>query len=655
MITLVVSVFVVLLGYFGGQSYGHDGGWDGNRHGRSRMCPSEDPETHRCYELKTHNSTCIVTRITGCDPKYTYYCKLMVEYEEKPCTVYTCSHRGCCEGYIENRYGSCVSEEIVEALNCENGGTKTSDGFCRCPENFRGKRCEKPVCGGTCLNGGRCEVEKGEPKCICPSSLYNGTFCETVSCEDSCLNGGQCHQDGVLSRCKCTHGYQGDRCQYPINEKCPFVQSRSRASCGTIWNDCEFDLDCGNDTDTSVCCYNGCNGECRVPELEKCTYKGKIYNSGETFSPDTCKKCVCQMYGEVTCSEVECPEKRCPYGQRPIQVEEHCCKVCPDQDLKSKEAPRFTNCPEQFIVLNVSENGDDAHLPPLNLQAEDAYGSKLAVSYIQTEFHHSRKAEIRKNIHIVTAYSDCDSHGRRAECNFKVIVRDPFPPEFKSCPADVYADENDVISWDEPVISDNVDVYNIRVGGDYIRNRYMAVGTYPISYTVWDYDMNQAICAFLVHIVQERFYEDHEDRYPRYGGVPAGTIVGIVTGLIIACGLCVCFTVRVRQLRREQDEEQYQSEQNPTTFSVYDPSCEQNPNVYENIDMKLPDLPEYSPASDPPSYDQIEHSKAYDDAEKVVRPTYEEISTPTSALETNQYENMPKHGEENNAYLNESS
>lgn len=35
-----------------------------------------------------------------------------------------------------------------------------------------------------------------------------------VSCEGSCLNGGKCIQDGVLSRCTCTHGYQGDRCQF---------------------------------------------------------------------------------------------------------------------------------------------------------------------------------------------------------------------------------------------------------------------------------------------------------------------------------------------------------------------------------------------------------------------------------------------------------
>ena len=45
------------------------------------------------------------------------------------------------------------------------------------------------------------------------------------------------------------------------------------------------------------------------------------------------------------------------------------------------------------------------------------------VSYSRERFAHSKSANIKENMHIVTAYSDCDSNGRRAECSFMVIVR----------------------------------------------------------------------------------------------------------------------------------------------------------------------------------------------------------------------------------------
>lgn len=83
------------------------------------------------------------------------------------------------------------------------------------------------------------------------------------------------------------------------------------------------------------------------------------------------------------------------------------------------------------------------------------------------------------------------------------LLTDPFPPVFKTCPADIYGDQDFVVSWDEPSVTDNVDIYTEKVNGDFIRNRkYLPLGTYAVSYTVWDYDMNQAICAFLVRIVE---------------------------------------------------------------------------------------------------------------------------------------------------------
>ncbi|XP_060576946.1 uncharacterized protein LOC132734260 [Ruditapes philippinarum] len=640
-----VSVFLAIVGYLGGLGQAHDGWGNRGRSGesKSRMCPLEDNETHRCYELITENSTCIIKYLTGCGPDYSQNCRFLIVYERRPCMVYTCSHQGCCEGYVENGWGSCILEKEKQALVCENGGENTEDGGCECTEHFKGKRCEIPDCGEPCLNGGRCGIENGHPKCICPSSLHSGNFCESVSCTDSCLHGGECIQDGVLSRCKCTHGYQGDRCQYEISEKCPMVQSRSRVLCekmGEWKNECESDIDCSNNTDTTVCCYNGCNGECRLPEFEECIYNGMMYKSGDTFSPETCKKCVCQMYGEVRCTTIKCDEKQCPDGQEPISIDDQCCKVCPGTDTYLK-APKFTNCPDIFVVLNVSENGDTAHLPRLGLQAVDKDGSNLPVSFTQTEFIHSRKPDLSKNIHIVTAYSECDPYGKRAECTFKVIVRDPFPPVFKSCPTDIYGDEDLVVSWDEPSVYDNVDIYNTEVNGDSIRNQKdVPLGTYAVTYTVWDYDMNQAACSFLVRIVEQSFYDmkHDDDDSPRFSAGSIGSLVGIVTGLFVAGGLCICFFVRVRQLHTEDDAERSQADQNTAVFSVYEPTISENASSYENVDIKLPNLPDYSPAISPPAYDQIDNP--YSDKEKVVPPIYEEIASP--AFPSEMYESLPE-------------
>jgi hypothetical protein len=87
---------------------------------------------------------------------------------------------------------------------------------------------------------------------------------------------------------------------------------------------------------------------------------------------------------------------------------------------------------------------------------------------------------------------------------FSFFSTDPFPPVFKSCPTDIYGDEDLVVSWDEPSVYDNVDIYNTEVNGDSIRNQKdVPLGTYAVTYTVWDYDMNQAACSFLVRIVEQ--------------------------------------------------------------------------------------------------------------------------------------------------------
>jgi len=71
---------------------------------------------------------------------------------------------------------------------------------------------------------------------------------------------------------------------------------------------------------------------------------------------------------------------------------------------------------------------------------------------------------------------------------------------FTSCPAEIYAIKEENITWTDPEVSDNVGIHRIKADGDQIRNRLLSVGAYAVSYTVWDFDQNQAICAFLVRV-----------------------------------------------------------------------------------------------------------------------------------------------------------
>ena len=77
---------------------------------------------------------------------------------------------------------------------------------------------------------------------------------------------------------------------------------------------------------------------------------------------------------------------------------------------------------------------------------------------------------------------------------------DPYSPVFTSCPMEIFAFDDEEIDWSDPVAKDNVGVFNIQADGDEVRHQVLQSGTYIVSYTVRDFDQNQAICAFAIHV-----------------------------------------------------------------------------------------------------------------------------------------------------------
>ncbi|CAL1531799.1 unnamed protein product, partial [Lymnaea stagnalis] len=55
-----------------------------------------------------------------------------------------------------------------------------------------------------------------------------------------------------------------------------------------------------------------------------CTYNGKTYAAGETFSPDPCTFCNCEESGQSMCAQMSCPY--CPGGT--VSIPDQCCPIC---------------------------------------------------------------------------------------------------------------------------------------------------------------------------------------------------------------------------------------------------------------------------------------------------------------------------------------
>ena len=73
-----------------------------------------------------------------------------------------------------------------------------------------------------------------------------------------------------------------------------------------------------------------------------------------------------------------------------------------------------------------------------------------------------------------------------------------------SCPADIDAYEDEVITWDEPRAMDNVGIRYLWSSID--QGQVFDVGEHTVTYSAIDYDDNKAICEFNVNVYGEGKY-----------------------------------------------------------------------------------------------------------------------------------------------------
>ena len=72
------------------------------------------------------------------------------------------------------------------------------------------------------------------------------------------------------------------------------------------------------------------------------------------------------------------------------------------------------------------------------------------------------------------------------------------------CPGDVWVvarNGSSVVSWDEPVFSDNVGVVRVAEQSGHRPGLTLLWGTYHIAYAAYDAAGNAATCAFKVYVL----------------------------------------------------------------------------------------------------------------------------------------------------------
>ncbi|KAL5005791.1 hypothetical protein ScPMuIL_016949 [Solemya velum] len=213
---------------------------------------------------------------------------------------------------------------------CLNGGScyhlldKWGKGtrMCNCSDGFTGVRCQTPICGGRCLNNGKCNISENQsyqPYCSCAPG-YTGKFCQRYLCTDFCRHGGMCSIINDEPSCRCPPAFKGPQCDQYIGLCADYCQNDGKCADNLVdntMNTVNITCTCSSrfkgarcEQCQNVTCYNG--GTCHYDN------HGKAYcacHQGFSNSSQCLTKCPCLNGGTcLTGNQIDNVTCHCVYG-----------------------------------------------------------------------------------------------------------------------------------------------------------------------------------------------------------------------------------------------------------------------------------------------------------------------------------------------------
>ncbi|XP_071134327.1 uncharacterized protein [Mytilus edulis] len=427
--------------------------------------------------------------------------------------------------------------------------------------------------------------------------------------------------------------------------------------------DCFWDSSCANYTNIPGRCCPICTdvpstkapSTTTSPPRNTCTKEGIEYPEGSEVGTDSCNPCICIKIGEQnpewTCRIVDCPQitclsqkyipgQCCPvcddkppdecgpickmFCENGFQTDERGCPICKCKNttpppttvrptLPPNTGPSFKHCPSGTLIINTHREKFIDIRRSVNLTVVDNSGKTYKIQYSK-EIIEAVPCSCGKNIHIITAQSHPpDQYGRFASCHITVHVVDNHPPMYSTCPSEISAFEDEIISWDKPEASDNVGIKKENFISDYENNSKFPEGSHLLMYVAVDHEGNVAACRFLVAVYKRgssdptmpnQLKRDDEENKKDMIILP---VIGVLAVLILIIAI-ILTAMCCRRLKKKENAHQNGSEQNAYDNAIYStatPPRTPPPSYSKTGGMKLP--PKYVLGDEkPPLYEEMD-------------------------------------------------
>ncbi|VDI27079.1 Hypothetical predicted protein [Mytilus galloprovincialis] len=591
-------------------------------------CLCKDPNSKQqweCVSISCPRLPCYSTKIIPnlccpvCDD---------VPSTKAPSTTTSPPRNTCTKEGIEYPEGSEVGTDSCNPCICIKIGEQNPEWTCRivdCPQitclsqkYIPGQCCPVcddkppdecgPICKMFCENGFQTD-ERGCPICKCKTTT---TPPAPTKVSQSCIYNGEVYPLG--------HNIWKTDCMMCT---C-FSRNRQKPNWSCMINDCQQPK-CSNPVKISGQCCPVCPATSTpaptTPKSSTCSFNGIQYQHMSTIKQTDCKTCVCQyQYGGYL--DWSCRTEACVYCANPKMIPGQCCPVCDDTTpppttvrptLPPNTGPSFKHCPSGTLIINTHREKFIDIRRSVNLTVVDNSGKTYKIQYSK-EIIEAVPCSCGKNIHIITAQSHPpDQYGRFASCHITVHVVDNHPPMYSTCPSEISAFEDEIISWDKPEASDNVGIKKENFISDYENNSKFPEGSHLLMYVAVDHEGNVAACRFLVAVYKRgssdptmpnQLKRDDEENKKDMIILP---VIGVLAVLILIIAI-ILTAMCCRRLKKKENAHQNGNEQNAYDNAIYStatPPRTPPPSYGKTGGMKLP--PKYVLGDEkPPLYEEMD-------------------------------------------------